>query len=214
MLFCGFDEPYSTLLFPMNKKKLVLSEKPRCWWCGDDPLYVEYHDTEWGIPDHDDRRLFEMLILEGFQAGLSWITILRKRENFRRAFRDFNPEKIAGFTKRDLERLLKDEGIVRNRLKVESSRLNAQAFLLVQEEFGSFDHYIWQFTDYKTKRSKANRTKKNIPATSPESDAMSKDLKARGFKFVGSKICYAYMQATGMVDDHIVGCYKYKKRNR
>jgi DNA-3-methyladenine glycosylase I len=181
----------------------------RCWWCGEDPLYVEYHDKEWGRPVHDDRKIFEMLLLEGFQAGLSWITILRKRENFRRAFAGFDPRKISRFGKRDLVRLLADVGIVRNRAKCEAAVNNAQRFLEVQKEFGSFDRYIWRFTGGKTMRAKIGR---KLRATSPESDALSKDLKARGFKFVGSTIIYAHMQAMGMVDDHVPGCWRYKPR--
>lgn len=186
--------------------------RPRCWWSRTDPLYCNYHDNEWGVPLHDEHRLFEMLILEGFQAGLSWITILRKRENFRKAFKKFDPKKVAKFTKQDVARLMKDEGIVRNRLKIEAAITNAKAFLAVQKEFGSFDKYIWQFTGYKTLRDPKGMTKARIRPTSPESDALSKDLKERGFKFVGSTIIYAHMQATGMVDDHVEGCFKYVKR--
>lgn len=189
-----------------------MENKPRCWWCGDDPLYCDYHDNEWGVPVHDDRKIFEMIILEGFQAGLSWITILRKRKNFRRAFRNFNPVTVSKFTKRDVARLMKDEGIIRNRLKIEASITNAKAFLAVKKEFGSFDRYIWQFTDGKTLRDPKGKTRARIQPTSPESDALSKDLKARGFKFVGSTIIYAHMQATGMVDDHVEGCWKYVAR--
>jgi DNA-3-methyladenine glycosylase I len=188
------------------------SQKTRCWWCGDDPLYVDYHDREWGMPLHDDRQLFEMLLLEGFQAGLSWITILRKRENFRKAFRDFDPTRIARFTQRDLDRLVADEGIVRNKLKIAASVLNAKAYLEARKEFGFFDKFIWQFTGHKTLRDPRGMTRALARATSPESDAMSKELKRRGFKFVGSTICYAFMQATGMVDDHAEGCWKYRKR--
>lgn len=187
-------------------------EKQRCWWCEGDHLYIEYHDKEWGVPVHDENKLFEFLLLEGFQAGLSWLTILKKRENFRKAFKGFDPIKVARFTKRDIERLMKDEGIIRNRLKIESAKTNAKAFLEVQKEFGSFDKYIWQFTGGKTLRNPKGVNPKTIPVTTPESDALSKDLKKRGFKFVGSTICYAHMQATGMVDDHVVGCFKYKKR--
>ena len=194
----------------MEKSKT--QKRPRCWWCGDDPLYVKYHDEEWGVPVHDDRKLFEMLILEGFQAGLSWITILRKRPRFIKAFANFNVRKVAAFTKKDVARLLKDEGIVRNRLKIESSITNAQQFIKIQKEFGTFDKYIWQFTDFKTYRDPKGMTRKRIRPTSPESDALSKDLKERGFKFVGSTIIYAHMQATGMVDDHVEGCWKYVQR--
>lgn len=196
----------------MVKKKLLLSDKPRCWWCGDDALYSTYHDKEWGVPVHEDRKIFEMLVLEGFQAGLSWLTILRKRENFRKAFKNFNPLKIARFSKQDKARLLGDVGIIRNRQKIDAAINNAKRFLEVKKEFGTFDCYIWQFTKNKTLRDPKGRTPKNLPATSPESDAMSHDLKKRGFKFVGSTICYAHMQATGMVDDHVKGCFKYKRR--
>ena len=184
----------------------------RCWWCGDDPLYVEYHDKEWGIPVHDDQKLFEFLTLESFQAGLSWITILRKRENFRKAFKNFEPEKVARFNAKSIERLMQDAGIVRNRAKIEAAIGNAKAYLDTQEEFGTFDKYIWQFTNYQTLRNPRGVTKKSIPATTPASDAMSKDLKSRGFKFVGSTVCYAHMQATGMVDDHVKGCFRYRER--
>jgi len=188
-------------------------ERVRCWWAsGGDPLYAAYHDEEWGVPLHDDRKLFEMLLLEGFQAGLSWITILRKRENFRKAFREFDPEVIVRFKKRDLERLMQDAGIVRNRLKIEGSVLNARAFLTAREEFGSYDAFIWQFTGGKTLRKPAGLTREQIVAKTPESDRMSKELLRRGFKFVGSTICYAFMQAVGIVDDHVEGCWKYKKR--
>lgn len=185
--------------------------KTRCWWCGDDPLYVAYHDQEWGVPLHDDQRLFEMLLLEGFQAGLSWITILRKRENFRKAFRGFDPSAIARFTKRDFERLMNDPGIVRNRLKVEGSALNARAYLAILDEGLTFDHFLWQFTGHKTLR-RPTETRASIPTRTDESDKMSKELLRRGFKFTGSTICYAFMQAVGMVDDHIEGCWKYRKR--
>ena len=180
----------------------------RCVWCGTDPLYVAYHDTEWGVPVHDDRLLFEFLILEGAQAGLSWITILRKRENYRRAFAGFDAEKVARYGPRQIERLLADPGIVRNRLKVQAAVNNAQRFLEVQEAFGSFDAYIWRFVDGKPI---VNRRKSlsQIPASTKESDALGKDLKARGFKFVGSTICYAHMQATGMVNDHLVDCFRH-----
>jgi DNA-3-methyladenine glycosylase I len=186
--------------------------RTRCWWCGEDPLYVAYHDEEWGVPLHDDRRLFEMLVLEGFQAGLSWITILRKRENFRRAFRGFEPERVARFGARDVVRLMNDAGIVRNRLKIEGAIANARAFLEAQEEHGSFDRFLWGFTGHRTLHSPEGLTRETARATSPESDAMSKELKRRGFRFVGSTVCYAHMQATGMVDDHVVGCFKFRTR--
>jgi DNA-3-methyladenine glycosylase I len=186
--------------------------KTRCWWCGEDPLYVEYHDAEWGVPLHDDRRLFELLLLEGFQAGLSWITILRKREHFRKAFHKFDPKAIAAFGPKDLERLMGDAGIVRNRLKIESSVRNAEAFLAVKKEFGSFDRFLWNFTGGVTLRDPSGMERGKVRARSPESDAMSKELLKRGFKFVGSTICYAFMQASGMVDDHVEGCWKYQPR--
>jgi DNA-3-methyladenine glycosylase I len=180
----------------------------RCAWCGDDPLYVAYHDREWGVPVHGDRLLFEFLILEGAQAGLSWITILRKREHYRRAFDDFDAEKVARYGQRQVGRLLGDAGIVRNRLKIEAAINNAQRFLDVQAAFGSFDAYIWRFVDGKPIQNR-RKSLKDIPASTPESDALSKDLKARGFKFVGSTICYAHMQATGMVNDHLVDCFRH-----
>jgi DNA-3-methyladenine glycosylase I len=180
----------------------------RCAWSGTDPLYVRYHDTEWGVPVHDDRKLFEFLILEGMQAGLSWITILRKRENFRAAFAGFDPEKVARFGKRDIARLMADAGIVRNELKILASVANAQAVLRVQEELGSLDEYLWQFVDGKP-RVNRRRSMKDVPASTPQSDAMSRDLKARGFKFVGTTICYAHMQATGMVNDHVTSCFRH-----
>jgi len=177
----------------------------RCSWAGTDPLYVKYHDEEWGVPLHDDRRLFEMLILEGAQAGLSWITILRKRPAYRKAFDRFDPRKVARYDARRKRALLADAGIVRNRLKIDAAVVNARAFLKVQQEFGSFDKYIWQFVGGAPIVNRPT-AKTGVPARTAESDAMSRDLKARGFKFVGSTICYAFMQATGMVDDHVVGC--------
>jgi DNA-3-methyladenine glycosylase I len=182
--------------------------KNRCDWPGDNKLMIEYHDTEWGVPLHDDRKLFEFLLLDNAQAGLSWQTILNKRENYRKAFDNFDPAKIARYNDRKITSLLNNPGIVRNRLKVRSAVTNAQALFEVQTEFGSFDNYIWQFVDGTTIR---NRPKKleDIGATSPESDAMSKDLKKRGFKFVGSTICYAFMQSAGMVNDHLIHCFRY-----
>jgi DNA-3-methyladenine glycosylase I len=179
----------------------------RCFWCGTDPLYCRYHDDEWGVPVHNDRRLFEMLILEGAQAGLSWITILRKRPAYRRAFDRFDPRKIARYDQRKIRALLADPGIVRNRLKIHGTVKNARAFLAVQKEFGSFDAYIWRFVGG---RPRVNRPRgpKNLRARSPESDAMSADLRRRGFTFVGSTICYAFMQAVGMVDDHSATCFR------
>ena len=192
-----------------NKNNMSAEESLiRCSWCGDDPLYVKYHDEEWGVPVHDDKKLFETLVLDGAQAGLSWITILRKRENYRRAFDYFYPVKVASYGERKIEELLGNPGIVRNRQKIKSAINNAKAFLKIVEEFGSFDKYIWQFVDYQTIHNNWGRDEE-IPATSKESDAMSKDLKNRGFTFVGSTICYAFMQAVGMVNDHVVSCFRY-----
>lgn len=185
--------------------------KQRCEWCGNDPLYVEYHDKEWGVPVHDERQLFEMLILEGAQAGLNWLTILRKRENYRKAFDRFNAKKIAQYDKAKVAKLLADAGIVRNRLKIAATIQNARAFLEVQKEFGSFDRYIWQFVGGKPKINHWKNLKE-LPPKTTESDAMSKDLKKRGFSFVGSTICYAFMQAVGMVNDHVVTCFRYRKK--
>ena len=182
----------------------------RCRWAEGVSLdYIRYHDEEWGVPVRDDRTQFEFLTLEGAQAGLSWSTILNKREGYRKAFADFDPEKVARFTRKRIEKLLQDPSIVRNRLKVESTVTNAKALLEVQEEFGNFSDYIWGFVDGKPIQ---NRWKKDgeVPATSPESDALSKDLKKRGFRFVGSTIIYAHMQATGMVNDHVTGCFRYR----
>ena len=181
----------------------------RCTWCGTDPLYVAYHDTEWGAPVHDDRRLFEFLVLEGAQAGLSWITILRKRDAYRAAFDGFDPERVARYDARRVAKLLANPGIVRNRLKVASAVTNARAFLAVQDEFGSFAHYMWDFVDGRPKQN-AWRRLKQIPARTPESDRLSKDLVRRGFRFVGSTICYAHMQAVGMVNDHVVDCFRHR----
>ena len=183
----------------------MMPKDPRCSWCLGSPAYIAYHDREWGRPVHDDRTFFEFLTLEGAQAGLSWSTILAKRENYRRAFAGFDPAKVARFTPAKVEKLLQDPGIVRNRLKVAGTVSNARAFLAVQEEFGSFDRYVWRFVGGKPRRNQP-RSSRNVPATSAESDALSKDLKKRGFTFVGSTIMYAFMQATGLVDDHIVGC--------
>ena len=177
---------------------------PRCPWATTEPN-ITYHDEEWGMPVHDDRKLFEFLILEGAQAGLSWTTILKKRANYRRAFHRFHPEKIARYGSRDVKRLLADPGIVRNRLKIAATIQNAKAFLEVRKEFGSFDTYLWSFVGGKSKQNRWRRMAQ-VPACSPESDAMSRDLARRGFKFVGSTICYAFIQATGMVNDHLVTC--------
>ena len=184
----------------------------RCPWCENSSLgqlYIDYHDREWGVPVHDDRTFFEFLILEGAQAGLSWSTILAKRENYRKAFAGFDPAKVAKFTEKKIETLLLDPGIVRNRLKVNSAVVNAKVFIAVQKEFGSFDAYIWSFVGGKPKKNSWSAMT-GVPASTVESDAMSHDLKERGFKFVGSTICYAFMQATGMVNDHLTNCFRYK----
>jgi len=180
----------------------------RCPWCGSDPLYTAYHDSEWGVPVHDDRTWFEFLTLEGAQAGLSWLTILRKRENYRRAFDGFDVQKVARYTPARIAKLLQDEGIVRNRLKVESTVSNAKAFIAVQKEFGSFDAYMWQFVDGKPVINRP-KTLADVPASTPLSDRISKDMKKRGFRFVGSTIVYAHLQATGVVNDHLVGCHRH-----
>jgi DNA-3-methyladenine glycosylase I len=195
--------PYGVFL-AMNTKPIT-----RCPWPKDDPLYLKYHDEEWGVPVHDDRKLFEFLVLEGAQAGLSWITILRKREAYRKAFDNFDVKKVAKYDRRKIAKLMKDAGIVRNRLKIESAVHNAKLFMAVQKELGSFDSYMWQFVGGKPIVNHW-RTIKEIPCKSAESDAMSKDLKARGFKFVGTLICYAHMQAVGMINDHLVECFRYK----
>ena len=197
------------------KAKTKLKAAPdvlRCRWATND-LSISYHDREWGVPLHDDRALFEFLILEGAQAGLSWDTILKKRDRYREAFDNFDPAKVARYDRHKVDALMRDAGIIRNRLKVASAISNARAFLIVQEGFGSFDRYVWQFVGGKPRLNRW-RIGGSIPATSPESDAMSKDLKKRGFKFVGSTICYAFMQATGMVNDHVVECFRYKKVGR
>jgi DNA-3-methyladenine glycosylase I len=180
----------------------------RCWWAGDDLLYVRYHDEEWGVPCHDDRELFERLMLEGFQAGLAWITILRKRVSFFSAFDGWVPERIAAYGPEDVARLMADPGIVRNRLKVEGAIKNARAYLRLQDELGSFDGYLWDFVGGEPLRRPVRPSWSDLPSTSPESDALSKDLKRRGFTFVGSTIVYAFMQSVGMVDDHVDGCFR------
>lgn len=184
--------------------------RTRCGWATSDPLYIEYHDKEWGVPVRDDQKLFEFLILEGAQAGLSWITILRKRENFRKAFDNFQPNKIANYNKKKVKELLANPGIIRNRLKIEAAIENAKAFLKVQKEFDSFEKYLWQFVDGKPIHNSWIQLGE-IPPRTAESDDMSKDLKKRGFKFVGSTICYAHMQACGMVNDHLKGCFRYNQ---
>jgi DNA-3-methyladenine glycosylase I len=187
------------------------SERRRCPWCGADPLYVAYHDDEWGVPSRDDRHLFEMLVLEGAQAGLSWITILRKRENYRRAMAGLDPAAVARFGSRSVERLLRDPGIVRNRLKLESTIDNAKAFLRLQEEHGSFADWLWSFTDGEPIVNRP-RSMDRVPARTTLSDTISKELKRRGFRFVGSTIVYAYLQATGVVDDHLATCWRTRRR--
>jgi len=185
-------------------------EKTRCSWCGTDPLYLAYHDTEWGVPVYDDAKLFEFLILETFQAGLSWITVLRKRENFRKAFDNFNYQKIALYDENKYESLLQDAGIIRNKLKIKATISNAKAFMIIQKEFGTFSKYIWGFTNGKPLVN-SFESLNDIPAKTVLSDTLSKDLKKRGFKFVGSTVIYAHMQATGMVNDHIKSCFRYKE---
>ncbi|ATE59853.1 DNA-3-methyladenine glycosylase I [Thauera sinica] len=182
--------------------------KRRCEWCGTDPLYVAYHDEEWGVPVHDDHRLFEMLILEGAQAGLNWITILRKRENYRRAFDGFDAGRVAGYTAQDVERLLADPGIVRNRLKVESAIANARAALEVRAQFGSLDAFLWRFVDGRPRHAGWPGLAE-VPPSTADSEAMSKELRRRGFRFVGPTICYAFMQAVGMVNDHLAACFRF-----
>lgn len=182
----------------------------RCPWPGDDPLMMAYHDTEWGTPLHDDQKLFEFLVLDAFQAGLSWSTILKKRDNFRKAFDNFDYRKIAKYDNKKVAKLLADTGIIRNRLKIAATIKNAKAFMIIQKEFGSFDKYIWQFVDFKP-RQNGWTSLKQIPAQTAQSDTMSKDLKNRGFSFVGSTICYAFMQAAGLANDHLVTCFRYKE---
>ncbi|WP_102347491.1 DNA-3-methyladenine glycosylase I [Bacillus sp. Marseille-P3661] len=182
----------------------------RCTWCTDDPIYIKYHDEEWGVPVYDDHKLFEMLILEGAQAGLSWLTILKKRDNYRKAFDNFDPNIIAQYNEQKLNELLNNPGIVRNRLKINATITNAKAFLKVQEEFGTFSQYIWQFVN-RAPQVNHWKSQAEVPITTSESDKMSKDLKKREFKFVGSTICYSYMQAVGMVNDHLVDCFCHQR---
>jgi DNA-3-methyladenine glycosylase I len=186
-----------------------MDRKIRCDWCGRDPLYVAYHDNEWGVPLHDDRRLFEMLLLEGAQAGLSWLTILRKREEYRRAFQGFDVERVAAYSDPEVQRLLADPGIVRNRLKIEAAIRNARGILAVREASGSFDSFVWSYVDYRP-RQNAWKTLADLPARTEISERMSRDLKKRGFNFVGPTICYAFMQAVGMVNDHTIDCFRYE----
>ncbi|MCL5268655.1 MAG: DNA-3-methyladenine glycosylase I [Bacteroidetes bacterium] len=191
-------------------KKLNSKELVRCPWPKDDLLMIDYHDKEWGVPVHRDEKIFQFLVLEGMQAGLSWSTILHKRENFRRAFDNFDVEKVARYDGRKIRSLLSDKGIIRNRLKIEAAVNNARQFIKVMEDFGSFDKYVWRFVDGKPIVN-VWKTLKGLPASTKESDAMSKDLKERGFKFVGTTICYAHMQATGMVNDHVTSCFRYRE---
>ena len=196
----------------MTKRLLPISDgKSRCGWVGGRPHFIRYHDREWGVPVHSDRKHFEMLLLEGAQAGLTWETILLRRDGYRRAFAAFDPKKVARFTAKKKALLLKNPGIIRNRLKIDSAVTNAQTFLSVQEEFGSFDRYVWQFVGG-TQKVTRRRTMAEVPATTPESDALSKDLKKRGFRFVGSTIVYAYMQAVGLVNDHTTDCFMRARR--
>lgn len=202
---------YSVRFHPLNGLTRIM--KKRCGWVNGNQtseLYIDYHDREWGVPLHDDKQLFEFLILEGAQAGLNWATILNKRENYRQAYQQFDPKKVAKFTDKQQQKLLENPGIIRNRLKVTASIVNAQQFLNVQKEFGSFDSYVWQFVAGKTIQNKW-KSLADIPATTPESEQMSHDLKKRGFKFVGPTICYAFMQAVGMVNDHTTHCFRYKE---
>lgn len=186
------------------------NNKQRCTWSSQIPLMIEYHDTEWGVPEHDDKKLFEFLVLESFQAGLSWLIVLRKRENFRKAFAGFDAKKVAKFDKKKIEALMNDAGIIRNRLKIEAAINNAKCFLQIQKEFGSFDKYVWKFVNGKTLVNK-RKSMKDLPAKTEISDAMSEEMGKRGFKFRGSTICYAFMQAIGMVNDHSVHCFRYKE---
>lgn len=191
-------------------RKRASDDNPRCPWAGNDPLYQDYHDQEWGVPCRDDQKLFEFLVLESAQAGLAWITILRKREHYRRAFAEFRPEQVASFNRQDIVQLLQNRGIVRNRLKVESAISNARLFLDIQAQFGSFSDYLWGFVDNRPIQNHWQDSD-TVPATTPLSDTISKDMKKRGFRFFGSTICYAYLQATGLVNDHLTGCFRHRQ---
>jgi DNA-3-methyladenine glycosylase I len=193
-----------------SERSMTAKELRRCGWGESDPMYSRYHDKEWGVPAHNDRRLFEMLILEGTQAGLSWLIVLRKREEYRKAFDNFDASRIARYTEKKVQKLLSNPGIIRNRLKITAAIDNAKAFLKVQKEFGSFDKFLWSFVGGKPMQNRFKRLKE-IPSRTPQSDAMSRELKKRGFRFVGSTICYAFMQAVGMVNDHVVSCYRHKE---
>lgn len=197
---------------PGNTSSLM-RKTTRCGWCGADPVYLAYHDTEWGVPMHDDRVLFEMLLLEGAQAGLSWLTILKKRENYRKAFSGFNPAKMAAYSERDVLRLLANPGIVRNRLKIEAAIKNARGVLAIVEEFGSLDAFLWRYVDGRPLQNKWKKLA-DLPVRTVQSDALSKDLKRRGLNFVGSTICYSFMQAVGMVNDHLVACFRHAEVKR
>ncbi len=224
-MFCGFGTRVDAICFspdPRRDDRPVArgvgternnALKRRCEWSGSDPLYLDYHDIEWGVPLHEDHRLFEMLLLEGVQAGLSWITVLRKRDAYRQAFDRFDPETISRYDEARIRALLQNPGIIRNRLKIQASVVNAQAFLGVVKEFGSFDRYIWRFVENRPIQNHWTCLQ-DIPSRTPESDAMSKDLKEKGFKFVGSTICYAFMQAVGMVNDHPTYCFRHKEVKR
>ena len=194
----------------MPERKKPTIDRVRCGWVTDDPLYLTYHDEEWGVPVHDDRKLFEMLILEGAQAGLSWITILRRRAGYRRAFDRFDPKKIAAWGPERVEQVLMDPGIIRNRAKVEATVTNARAFLEVREQAGSFDRFLWDLVGGEPRQNR-RRSLKEVPPETPASKAMSKELRRRGFRFVGPTICYAFMQAVGMVNDHVTGCFRYRE---
>ena len=189
---------------------MAVTKVRRCGWGESDPMYLRYHDEEWGVPVHNDRKLFEMLILEGTQAGLSWLIVLRKREEYRKAFDNFDASRIARYTEKKIQKLLSNPGIVRNRLKIVAAIDNAKAFLKIQEEFGSFNKFLWSFVGGKPRQNRFKRLRE-ISSRTPESDAMSRDLKKRGFRFVGSTICYAFMQAVGMVNDHLVSCYRHRE---
>ncbi len=193
-------------------RKRISGDNPvfRCPWAGNDPLYQDYHDQEWGVPCRDDQKLFEFLVLESAQAGLAWITILRKREHYRRAFAEFRPEQVASFNQQDVAQLLQNRGIVRNRLKIESAVSNARLFLDIQAQFGSFADYLWGFVDNRSIQNHWQDTDA-VPATTPLSDTISRDMKKRGFRFFGSTICYAYLQATGLVNDHLIGCFRHRQ---
>ena len=209
-MYKNYSKILLLIFFLTCETNYVEMNKTRCDWCGKDPLYVEYHDNEWGVPVYDDAKLFEFLILETFQAGLSWITVLRKRENFRKALDGFNYKKIAKYKESKFEELLQDAGIIRNKLKIKATISNAIAFMEIQQEFGTFSKYIWSFTNGKPLKNKW-KSLKEIPATTELSDAISKDLKKRSFKFVGSTVIYAHMQATGMVNDHVKNCFRYNE---